>query len=231
VRVWLTRFGDEIFPFCANPIRSAHYYIFEQRTGQKSRHVPPPCHRITIMAPVPRYARIPLGTLFPFHPVTEESLSDDTSTTYTLSRTGNTVSIYFEETIHPKSRGTYAAVPLRYETLVRRFLYRGEVLKLVLTAKDNEAILSADMKQNIRANLWHFFRVLDQCKEAFTAAARQADNVNIPFFDSYMVQENFVGRHEPAALIDWQRDHPQCNLRTQDVFSLGGFSSHCESRQ
>ena len=178
---------------------------------------------------IPRYARIPRGTLFPFHPVTLEDLQEAASSAYGVVHNGTKVTIEWKDKINPQRGGTYATIPLRYETLVRRFLYRGSVLAEVLYSNYGQKELDNDAKTNIRWNLLHFFRVLGECGPAFTNAAQQSQDVDIPFFDRYMVQEHFVGRHDPAAVIDWQREHPEYNLRTQDVFALGESSYLCPS--
>ena len=91
----------------------------------------------------------------------------------------------------------------------------------VLYSKEGQTELSDDMKTNIRCNALHFFRVLGECRAAFTHAAQQPQDVGIMFFNMYMVQEHFVGRHDPAAVISWQKENPDRNLRTLDVFTLG----------
>jgi len=183
------------------------------------------------MTSIPRHAEMPSGTLFPFRLVTEDELAEEMSTEYTLLRAENKVTIRFKDGPLPGDQGTYATVPLPYEALVRRFLYRGNVLRTVLESKGSQTKLNDDIKESIRANLLHFFRVLEECRTLFNSAAKHQGEVKIPFFDLYMIQENFVGRHDPAAVIDWQREHPDCNLRTQNVFTLGEFVSPCIARR
>ena len=178
---------------------------------------------ITIKMP-PRYSLLPSGSLFPVGDALQDlqpSLEDDTKTSYELLDNGYGVQIIAIQ--NDGGRSIYAPVPSHYAHLVRRFLWRLEVLKYLFRtpAAPSGARLSEDTLFAISSNLRYTIDVLRFCRPAFRDAARRDTPVRIPFFDGFILEEHFVGRHEPSAVIIWQRRHPGTNLRTANVLDLG----------
>lgn len=169
---------------------------------------------------IPRYAKLPSGTLFPFYPVSMKRVTEELSATYSLSTKGSNLE-WSDKAIEGGRSRVYTPIPARYEDLIRRFLFRGKVLAELLSCKEGIGALTEDIREALKTNLLYHFNILGFCRAGFRAASEQGEDVNVRLFDIYMVEEHYVGRHDPAAVIMWQRDHGECNLRTANVFTLG----------
>ncbi|KAG8215606.1 hypothetical protein J3R82DRAFT_7471 [Butyriboletus roseoflavus] len=171
---------------------------------------------------VPRYRKLPSGSLFPLEVPEDDDIETRAGTTYRVVTSGSKVNIEWQDSTDNTRQGILTPIPARYERLVRRFPWRGDVLAALLCCQQSEdSLITWEMREAMKSNLVYFFNVLDFCRPAFREAAATNEDVAIRFFDIYMVEECFVGRHDPSAVILWQRDHPEMNLRTTDVFTLG----------
>lgn len=170
---------------------------------------------------IPRHAKLQSGSLFPFHPVSMKQIAAELSVKYWLTKTGSKVVLEYLDNDQGSRGGIYTPIPTRYENLVRRFLFRGMVLGELLYCKEGTDTLSDDIREAMRSNLLYHFSVLKSCRPAFRDAAERGGELNVRLFDIHMLEEHYVGRHDPAAVILWQRGHSACNLRTANVFELG----------
>lgn len=193
---------------------------------------PPQGHRHTFQNMssdvAPRYEKLPTGSLFPAQVDLDDLQSlllAEITTGYTLDSDGSKRVIMFTNKM--KKRAVYTPIPIHYEHLVRRFLWRIDALDKVFRKcpKINGKDITEDVYFAVCSNLRYTLDVLKLCRPAFREAVAQLTEVRIPFFDAYMLEEHYVGRHEPSAVILWQRDHPEHNLRTADVFALGELPS------
>lgn len=143
------------------------------------------------------------------------------SSQYMIKRSVTTVTLEWTTKGFNLTGGVIMPIPPRYETLMRRFIYRALTLERVLACEEGISMLNEHTKTAIQHNLIYHFRILEFCCPGFREASKQPGNVNVNFFDIYMREDNYVGRHDPAAVSLWQRDHPGQNLRTMNVFTLG----------
>lgn len=181
----------------------------------------PPPPRIMSSNQLPRFEKFPTGSLFPVeHRLSDvrDGLLNDLRNIYKLESSTQKINIISVD-IHGNQE-IYALIPPHYEALVRRFLWRISVLNFLFFSSPQ---LERDVAFAIACNLRYSLDVLRFCRPAFRSAVEQRDPVRIPFFDAYMLEDHYVGRHEPSAVILWQREHPECNLRTADVTALGGY--------
>lgn len=169
----------------------------------------------------PRYSKLPAGSLFPVEDNIDDlrpGLDVERKTSYILLDNG--IGNYIMSVDRNGNLDLYAKIPTHYGHLVRRFLWRISVLDHIIS---NPAGIPDDTLFGMACNMRYAFEVLRYCRPAFRDAARRDDAVCIPFFDAFMLEEHYVGRHEPSAVILWQREHPDVNLRTANVFALGMF--------
>lgn len=171
-----------------------------------------------------RSSKLPAGSLFPVESDTvkiQVQLLEDITMQYMLNSVDNKLQISYVD--YRKDRGVYTPIPIHYDDLVRRFLWRIDVLTNIFRKRDTLSSegMTDEIDFAVSCNLRYALDVLKFCRPAFREAAEQSDEVRIAFFDAYMLEEHFVGRHEPSAVILWQRDHPTQNLRHMDVFALG----------
>ena len=166
----------------------------------------------------PRWSSLPSGSLFPIEPADKEMLKVEMQTKYRVVEVST--SKFAIQWYEPSGeQGILTPIPFRYQELICRFIYRGRLYAHLL-AVVNEDPCWPEIQQSIENNLIHFYAVLSFCRPAFREAAEKDPTANIRFFDIYMIEDCFVGRHEPAAIIKWQESHPQQNLRTIDPFQL-----------
>jgi len=167
---------------------------------------------------MPKYAKLPTGSLFPVEDDIDSllpQLNEERNTSYALVDDGTRIYIRSESL---RSSTVQSIVPRHYAHLVRRFIWRIYVLRNMLS---NRVDIPDDAAFSMACNLRYTLDVFRFCRPAFRDAARFDTNVRITFFDTFMLEEHYVGRHEPSAVILWQREHPEVNLRTADVSTLG----------
>lgn len=176
------------------------------------------------MASQLRYEKLPSGSLFPVAGSIDDfpNLHQAFETSFDLDTSGVTANI-MSVNQGSSDRGVYTPIPHHYITLVRRLLWRIDVLRKMFSDLTKGPVFSVEQRFGITCNLIYALEVLRFCRPAFRAAAGEAHEVRICFFDAYMLEEHYVGRHEPSAVILWQKEHPRQNLRTDDVGALGAY--------
>lgn len=169
----------------------------------------------------PRYQKLPCGSLFPVAD-TVDDLDENTfsllcSTSFELDTSSTIPNIM---SVKGPVRTCYTPIPNHYDNLVRRFIWRIDVLKELYFDRNNQTFTQEE-GFGIACNMIYAVNVLKFCRSLFRAAVGEQTEVRIHFFDVYMLEDHYVGRHEPSAVILWQKEHPENNLRTDDVNALG----------
>jgi hypothetical protein len=168
-----------------------------------------------------RYQKLPSGSLFPVAETVDDlstrTMTQLNSSSFSLEASGKMHNIML---IRGPDRSVYTPIPTHYEHLVRRFIWRMDVLKEMFFDLRGPAF-SLDQRFGIACNMVYAAEVLAFCRPLFRAATAEREEVRIHFFDTYMLEEHYVGRHEPSAVILWQKEHSQHNLRTDDANGLG----------
>ena len=78
--------------------------------------------------------------------------------------------------------------------------------------------MNEDVSEALRRNASHLQAILNRIKKPLGAIAETTPPGRVRLLDIYMLEEYFVGRHDPAAVILWQKNHDK-NLRTTDILS------------
>ncbi|KAF9236307.1 hypothetical protein BU15DRAFT_77148 [Melanogaster broomeanus] len=159
---------------------------------------------------------LPSGSLFPIAVPTDDDLACLWEFELTVFNVGGIPGIYTVP-----ERQLYTKVPKHYVNLVRRFIWRRlrrrEVFKTLLN-KQISRTLDEEIQDTLRRNALYLENVLRYIQKPLEAEANANPPGRIRLFDIYMLEDYFVGRHDPAAVIIWQRGHEQ-NLRTTDILS------------
>lgn len=170
--------------------------------------------------PSSKYAVLPQGSLWPFTPVVGELLERECMWTYTVTTNGTG-----SEVLSKSSDGLVRSIPIprRYTELMKRFIWRGEILRTLLYSVEFlHALVDEDIESAMINNLWYHFKVFDILRPALRAAVASTEtDPAIRLLEVYMLEEFYVGRHEPAAVARWQMTNQHINLRCSNVFDLG----------
>ncbi|KIK78107.1 hypothetical protein PAXRUDRAFT_17060 [Paxillus rubicundulus Ve08.2h10] len=155
---------------------------------------------------------LPSGSLFPIAVPTDDDLESLKEFQLICSSEQGVTGIY---TI--PDHELYSEIPMQYMDLVRCFLWRREVFKTLLK-KNIVSKLDQECQDALRRNALYLEKVLRHIQKHLQTAANTNPPGHVRLFDIYMLQDYFVGRHDPAAVILWQRGHTQ-NLRNTDILS------------
>jgi hypothetical protein len=112
----------------------------------------------------------------------------------------------------------FTTTSIHYWELIRRFLWRRTIYCKILGG-DILNSFEDEVAEGVLCNAIYLDSVLDWIKRPLKAAAKFNPPHRIRLLDIYMLEEFYVGRHEPSALICWQRKNPKTNLRGGDILS------------
>lgn len=132
-----------------------------------------------------------------------------------------------------KQRGDMEAkvltiAPAAYEDLIRRFIWRHTTMLIIRHNMQHPEysgpVFTMDMTRAFYRNFYYGNDVFSRSAAAFREAATAQPQGRVRLFDIYMLQECYVGRHEPAAVVQWQNENPNLNLRCANALEAGAFS-------
>lgn len=116
-------------------------------------------------------------------------------------------------------------VPLQYKEHLHHFLWQ-ETLFMEVVSQRTTGRLTLSQKAMSLAD--HYIMYMDGMLEGLLTTARKRENdpgYRSVTFDTYLVVEYFVGRHDEHNIAgQWRKSHPSTILECQDAFNLG---EHC----
>ncbi|KAI6117761.1 hypothetical protein EV401DRAFT_1888790 [Pisolithus croceorrhizus] len=112
----------------------------------------------------------------------------------------------------------FTTASIHYWELIRRLLWRRTIYCKILGG-DILNSFEEEVAEGVLCNAIYLDSVLDWIKRPLKAVAKFNPPHRIRLLDIYMLEEFYVGRHEPSALICWQRKNPKTNLRGGDILS------------
>lgn len=169
----------------------------------------------------PKYATLPKGSLWPFQEVDKDEVLEESSAYKVKVVTKGSSSELSWTSENGDEEST--AMPHRYNELMKRFIWRGDILTALLRSPTymgdiNDACTEKAMVNNLRYHL----DVFKELRISLRAAAASVDpQPVVRLLEVYMLEEFYVGRHDPAAVLKWQMAHAAINLRCTDIFTLG----------
>lgn len=169
----------------------------------------------------PKYATLPKGSLWPFQEVDkDEVLEESNGFKVKVVTKGSSSELSWT---YKDGGNECTPMPTRYNELMKRFIWRGDILTALLGSPTYMGqINSASTEKAMVNNLRYHLDVLKELRTLLRAAAASEDpEPAVRLLDVYMLEEFYVGRHDPAAVIKWQEKHASTNLRCTDIFTVG----------
>ncbi|KAI6016418.1 hypothetical protein BKA83DRAFT_4129004 [Pisolithus microcarpus] len=157
--------------------------------------------------------KLPSGCYFPFSGPHDVDVTRLLQRDLAVTLAGDRVEIIDMITLKP-----FTTAPLHYWDLIRRLLWRRAIYCKILGG-DILNSFEDQPAQSIRCNAVYLDSVLDWVKRPLKIAANSNPPGCVRLLDIYMLEEFYVGRHEPSAYICWQRKNPTINLRGGDILS------------
>lgn len=170
---------------------------------------------------LPKHAALPKGSVWPFHDVDKaELLEEACSYQCILDPKGPTSEIKWVTVETGEKESTN--MPPRYNELMKRFVWRGDILTALLRSPTYMADIDACTEKAMVNNLRYHLDVSKELRASLhAAAASEEPEPVVRLLEVYMLEEFYVGRHDPSAVIKWQMMHPNINLRCTDVLTVG----------
>ncbi|KAI6169854.1 hypothetical protein EDD17DRAFT_36926 [Pisolithus thermaeus] len=156
---------------------------------------------------------IPSGSLFPFNGPSDADIARLLQSDFVASHPGDVVEIRDVTTSK-----LFTTAPSHYFELIRRFLWRRAIYRKILEG-DILNSFEDDVANSVRCNAVYLDSVLRWIQRRLKAAANSDPPGRVRLLDTFMLEEYYVGRHEPSALICWQRKNPATNMRIGDILS------------
>lgn len=156
---------------------------------------------------------LPSGCLFPIGSPSDVDITRLLQRNLIVTNSGDLIEIIDTTTMKP-----FTTVPLHYQNLIHRLLWHRAIYCKILGG----GILSSfedGPAQSICCNAVCLDSVLDWIKRPLKIAANSDPPGRVGLLEMYMLEEFYVGRHEPSALISWQRKNPTINLWGGDILS------------
>ncbi|KAI5983664.1 hypothetical protein EDD15DRAFT_2376194 [Pisolithus albus] len=157
--------------------------------------------------------KLPSGCYFPFSAPHDVEITRLLRRDLAVTRAGDLVQIVDMTTMKP-----FTTAPLHYSDLICRLLWRRAIYCKILGG-DILNSFGERPAQSVRCNAIYLDSVLDWIKRPLKIAAESNPPGRVRLLDIYMIEEFYVGRHEPSAVICWQRNNPTINLRGIDILS------------
>jgi len=123
------------------------------------------------------------------------------------------------------SKDDSVEVPIAYSKHLKHFLWRQLAFIEVYNRATKQLI---DIAPRLRPLLQKYILYMDGMLEGLLTTARkhQGDpGYRSRLFDTYLVVEYFVARHEYDVVGRWRANNPDTILECQDAFALGKFSA------
>ncbi|KAI5980743.1 hypothetical protein EDD15DRAFT_2203731 [Pisolithus albus] len=159
----------------------------------------------------------PIGSLFPFGGASPLAIQRFLQLNLVANISGDHVEI-----IDIMTSTVVTTAPMHYWELIRRFLWRRGIYHKLL----NDNILdsfSDHVANSVRCNAVHLNSVFHWIRQRLATATNSTPPGRVKYFEAYMHEEFYVGRHEPSALIIWQKKNPTTNLWAGDILSEEQF--------
>lgn len=162
---------------------------------------------------------LPSGSLFPMDMPTDNEIKEMQARYLICQVEGDLVVVYDQPGPPTNLRTVVLKAPKHYTDLMRRMVWRRALLLGLLDPAEGVMLdMPTEAWDAVQRNVACLDAVLYRIAKPMQDAALARPPGRVRLFEIFMLEEYFVGRHEPAAVVAWQRHHNE-NLRNTDVLS------------